>query len=216
MPETKQAAAARAAKQGFKKSSLVKGQKGWYIAPHGVTGKWRNMYADLRDQGMPAERAAKITHSQMEGLNVMHEGNYQFIAFDLVEVPAVEDARLTYNAKENTLTGTCADLLKETRNGNLYDEELWQNVFESEDFRERVANGGIIGELGHPADRNETDLTKSAIVMKEQPIVRDGKLEAKFHLLDTEYGRKAKELLEAGINLGISSRGVVYGKEESK
>ena len=68
--------------------------------------------------------------------------------------------------------------------------------------------GGILGELNHPDDRIETDLTKVAICMSERPTKnKDGKLMGKFDILDTPNGRIVKALADYGYALGISSRG---------
>jgi len=63
MPETKAHAKARAKKLGFKKSQVVKGKGGYYIAPYGITSKsGKKAYAELRSEGMSKKQAAKIAH----------------------------------------------------------------------------------------------------------------------------------------------------------
>lgn len=63
MPETKSKALARAKKLGFKKSDVVKGSAGYFIAPHGLkTQKAKNSYAGLRSSGKSKETSAKIAH----------------------------------------------------------------------------------------------------------------------------------------------------------
>lgn len=81
-------------------------------------------------------------------------------------------------------------------------------MFNSDIVKEQLANGGIFGEAGHPADREEVDIEKIAIAMPEAPKKgKDGKLWAKFHILDTPCGRVLKTLCDYGYNIGISSRG---------
>lgn len=107
-----------------------------------------------------------------------------------------------------TLFGVIADTIQPTRNDRRYPAELWEKVFKDEFVKEQIANGGIFGELGHPTDRSETDMEKIAIVMPELPKKnKDGKLEARFDILDTPNGRIAKTLVDYGYKLGISSRG---------
>ena len=106
------------------------------------------------------------------------------------------------------LVGICADFMSPTRNGRKYPEKLWENVFNDPIMKERIDNGVCYGELGHPADREETDMEKIAVCMAEQPKKgSDGKLRAVFDILDTPNGRILKSLCDYGSTLGISSRG---------
>lgn len=122
---------------------------------------------------------------------------------------------LTFTPSENnnpailgTLSGPCADIVNPTRNGRKYDETLWEKVFNSEIVKEYFEAGGIFGELGHPADRTETDMEKIAICMKEPPVKgKNGLLEGKWDILNTPNGRILKTLIDYGYKIGISSRG---------
>lgn len=106
------------------------------------------------------------------------------------------------------LEGPCADFISCTRNGRLYDEELWEKVFNNEIVKEYFECGGIPGELDHPTDRLETCSEKIAIMMPEPPKKnKDGQLIARFDILDTPNGRIAYTLAKYGYKLGISSRG---------
>lgn len=108
----------------------------------------------------------------------------------------------------DTLTGPCADIINPTRNGRKYDNALWEKVFNGEIVKEYFANGGILGELGHPADRTETDPKEVAICMRQPPVKdKNGLLIGKWDILDTPNGRIAKTLVDYGYKLGISSRG---------
>ena len=108
-----------------------------------------------------------------------------------------------------TLEGPCADIVAPTRNNHNYSEELWINTFKDPIVNEMLENGGIPGELDHPQDgREETDSSRIAILMREKPEKRkDGKLWAKFDILNTPLGKIAYTLAKAGFKLGVSSRG---------
>lgn len=106
-----------------------------------------------------------------------------------------------------TLEGPCADFIDGTRNGRHYSEELWDIVFNDPIVSEMIDAGGIVGELDHPAERTETDSSRIAIIMREKPTKKNGKLWAKFDILNTPLGRIAHTLAKAGFKLGISSRG---------
>jgi hypothetical protein len=106
------------------------------------------------------------------------------------------------------LIGPCADFINPTRNGRKYTEELWENVFKDPLIQEKIKNGVCFGELGHPTDRTETDMTKIAVSLREQPKKNDkGQLVAYFDILDTPNGRILKTLCDYGSTIGISSRG---------
>ena len=106
------------------------------------------------------------------------------------------------------LEGPCADFIDATRNGRQYDESLWDKVFNRDIVKEYFECGGIPGELDHPSDRLETCSEKIAIMMPEPPKKNsEGKLIAKFDILDTPCGRIAHTLAKYGYKLGISSRG---------
>jgi len=106
------------------------------------------------------------------------------------------------------LVGIIADSEKPTRNGRKYSRELWENVFENPIMKEKIENRVCLGELGHPADRTETDIEKVAICLAEPPkVAEDGKVYGVFDILNTPNGKILKSLCDYGCNIGISSRG---------
>lgn len=116
------------------------------------------------------------------------------------------------NSRGETILGTfegpCADIVDGTRNGRHYSEELWQKVFNDPIVKELFECGGILGELDHPSDREETKTSEVAICMSEPPTKgSDGLLYGKWDVLDTPNGRIAATLAKYGYKFGISSRG---------
>lgn len=105
------------------------------------------------------------------------------------------------------LEGPIADYRHPTRNGRTYNERLWDNVFNSEIVREQFENGGILGELDHPKDRDDICTEKVAVIMPEPPTKRNGEYWGRFNILDTPCGRIVYTLAKAGFKLGVSSRG---------
>lgn len=106
------------------------------------------------------------------------------------------------------LTGPCADIIHSTRNGRKYSQKLWEKVFADPIVKEYFECGGVFGELNHPADREETDLTKVCICMPEPPKKdANGTLIGSWDILDTPNGRILKCLCDYGYKIGISSRG---------
>ena len=128
--------------------------------------------------------------------------NEELVLDDSVKVNKKGEAIL------GVLEGPCADVFNPTRNDRQYDEELWERVFKDDIINEYFECGGILGELDHPTDRTETDTSKVAICMPEKPKKgKDGKLDARFDILDTPNGRIAYTLAKYGYKLGVSSRG---------
>ena len=106
------------------------------------------------------------------------------------------------------LKGIIADCVNPTRNGRKYSRQLWENVFNNDIIKEKIANRCLFGELGHPADREEVDPEKIAICLAEVPkINKDGKIYGVFDILDTPCGRILKSLCDYGCKIGVSSRG---------
>lgn len=106
------------------------------------------------------------------------------------------------------LEGIIADGKNPTRNGRKYPMPLWEKVFEDPIMKEKIENKVCLGELGHPEDRTETDITKAAICLAEMPKKStDGKLYGVFDIIDTPCGRILKTLCDYGCNIGVSSRG---------
>lgn len=63
MPESKAEALKRAKRLGFPASSVVKGNGGYFIAPHGVTtAAGKRAYAECRAKGGAKEKCARIAH----------------------------------------------------------------------------------------------------------------------------------------------------------
>jgi len=125
---------------------------------------------------------------------------------DLIFTDTAEDVK-NNDAILGTLEGPCADFVDSTRNGRHYSEELWEKTFSDPIVTELIENGGIVGELDHPTDREETDSSRIAIIMRDKPTKKNGKLWAKFDILNTPLGKIAYTLAKAGFKLGISSRG---------
>lgn len=105
------------------------------------------------------------------------------------------------------LYGPVAEFIAPTRNGRMYDEETWDKVLKSPLVKEMFDAGGLLGELNHPEDRLETDLSKVCVCMPEPPKKnKDGCLTATFDILDTPNGRIVETLAKYGYKLGVSSR----------
>jgi hypothetical protein len=103
--------------------------------------------------------------------------------------------------------GPIATCSESTRNGRRYNRELWERALNDELFHEKIANKCLFLELGHPQDREETDMSKVCACIPEMPKIIDGDLCACVDILDTPNGRILKTLCDYGFIPGVSSRG---------
>ena len=105
------------------------------------------------------------------------------------------------------LYGPIATCKEKTRNGRGYNRELWEKALSDEIFQEKIANKSLFLELGHPADREETDMKMVCACIPEMHKIVNGDLYAYVDVLDTPSGKLLKTLLDYGFVPGISSRG---------
>lgn len=106
--------------------------------------------------------------------------------------------------------GECADGRLTNENGLDIPDEVWINLFNSEEFKRGIENGYYIGYLGHPEsdDPGVQNFMNGCIVMIEGHIdEKTGKVYGKFNLIDTPVGRIVKTFIDAGVKFGISVRG---------
>ena len=105
------------------------------------------------------------------------------------------------------LYGPIATCKEGTRNGRKYNKALWIKALNDEIFQEKIANKSLFLELGHPADREETDMKCVCACIPEMPKIVNDDLYAYVDILDTPSGRLLKTFCDYGFVPGISSRG---------
>lgn len=106
------------------------------------------------------------------------------------------------------MEGICADFLHPTRNGRLYPQKLWENVFNTDLVKEGLQTKTLLGELDHPEERFEVLAKEACVVMTDYTIdEQNGVLYGGFDILDTPSGRILRSLLDYGCVMGVSSRG---------
>lgn len=115
---------------------------------------------------------------------------------------------VTKSAILGTFEGECADSTITNLNGLDITREVWEDVFNSDEYQHALEQGWLIGYLGHPEDPECMDFKNACIVMTEGHIEDDGKVYGKFNLIDTPVGRIVKTFQDAGVRFGISVRGL--------
>tara|TARA_R110001592_G_scaffold88271_2_gene259996 strand:- start:329 stop:985 length:657 start_codon:yes stop_codon:yes gene_type:complete len=91
------------------------------------------------------------------------------------------------------------------RNGRVYPKEVLFKEVERYN-KEYVDTGRAMGELGHP-DGPSVNLERVSHVIKE--LKQNGTdIVGKAKIIDTPYGKIVKNLLDEGVKIGVSSRGM--------
>lgn len=113
---------------------------------------------------------------------------------------------LSFESKngEYVLEGVFGEIDKKNRNNRIYTEAEY--VPQIEALQEKIKSSKLLGELDHPAKfdislKNVSHVIEDLYYDKESKQVR-----GKIRLLDTDAGKQAKALVDAGVPLQISSR----------
>jgi len=109
------------------------------------------------------------------------------------------------------LVGVCQKSGTKNGNGRIYRKETLQR--EVENYQSAIRERRALGELDHPDDSVINLKNASHLVTKMWWSGDD--VMGKIEILDTPSGRILKDLVGAGVKLGISSRGLGTVKEEA-
>ena len=103
-----------------------------------------------------------------------------------------------------TLQGTFTQFDIKNKNGRIYEEKEFMPHLK--ELQEKVKKGKLLGELDHPT-KFDISLQNVSHVIEELEYDADKKqVVGKIKLLNTDKGKQAKALVEAGVPLHISSR----------
>mgnify|MGYP001228247387 CR=1 FL=1 len=101
---------------------------------------------------------------------------------------------------------------KPNRNNRVYPVDIMKREVANYN-RDYIKQNRGMGELGHP-ETPQVNLERVSHLIKE--LVIDGNdVRGRAKLMDTPYGRIAKNLIDEGVKLGVSSRGLGSLKEDS-
>ena len=107
--------------------------------------------------------------------------------------------------KNYFIEGIFMEADKKNRNGRVYPKKTLEREVErySEEY---VKPNRAMGELGHP-DGPTVNLERVSHIIKE--LNADGSnIVGKAKILDTPYGKIVKNLIDEGVKIGVSSRGM--------
>jgi hypothetical protein len=119
----------------------------------------------------------------------------------------MSSSALTVDKNENkdyVLEGVFGQIDQKNRNNRIYTEDEY--VPQIENLQAKIKSSKLLGELDHPT-QFDTSLKNVSHVVEELYYDKDTKeVRGKIRLLDTDAGRQAKALVDAGVPLQISSR----------
>ena len=106
--------------------------------------------------------------------------------------------------KDYVLEGTFGEIDVKNKNNRIYTEGEYLPQIES--LQNKINSSKLLGELDHP-QQFDISLKNVSHVIEELRYDKDNKqVKGKIRLLDTDAGRQAKALVDAGVPLHISSR----------
>jgi predicted transcriptional regulator len=111
-----------------------------------------------------------------------------------------------FTSKGNRVTGIFQKADVRNHNGRVYKRSLWESILARSDIKDTLAGRTMLGELGHPECVDTTPVNVSHIVT-ELKLLPNGDIYGEAEILDTPSGRILKTFYEAGVKMGISSRG---------
>ena len=131
-------------------------------------------------------------------------------------IEQIEDVKFIIEEREGKkkfyITGPFIQTEQQNRNGRVYRMSYMNNVVENY-VKDYVNTGRALGELGHPSGPTiGLDRVSHKIVsLKKEGNDFIGKAE----ILGTPMGNIARNLLESGVQLGVSTRGMGSIKEKN-
>lgn len=106
--------------------------------------------------------------------------------------------------KEYVLEGVFGQIDQRNRNNRIYTEAEYLPQIEA--LQAKIKSSKLLGELDHPA-HFDISLKNVSHVIEDLHYDKDSKqVRGRIRLLDTDAGRQAKALVDAGVPLQISSR----------
>jgi len=104
---------------------------------------------------------------------------------------------------------------QKNHNGRIYEMEVWNKVYESEDVKGKLARRNLFGNQEHPED-SKLRLNKDETSHIVSEIFTEGDtIKANLDVLPTDAGKFIDVLLKAGCEVGVSTRAEGELEEQS-
>ena len=122
----------------------------------------------------------------------------------IVEMSSSQLSVASTEGKEYVLEGIFGEIDTKNKNNRIYTEAEY--VPQIEQLQDKIKSSKLLGELDHP-QQFDISLKNVSHIIEELFYDKDSKhVKGKIRLLDTDAGRQAKALVDAGVPLQISSR----------
>lgn len=107
-------------------------------------------------------------------------------------------------SKNYFIEGIFMQTEKENKNGRIYRKNIMESALG--DFQKLIENKRSLGELGHPTNP-QINLNQVSHLITELKF-NGNDVYGRAKILDTPYGKIAKNLIDEGVGFGVSSRGL--------
>jgi len=107
-------------------------------------------------------------------------------------------------SKEYVLEGIFGEIDVKNKNQRIYTEDEY--IPQIEALQSKIKSGKLLGELDHPSQFDVSLKNVSHIIEDLHYDKQNKQVRGRIRLLDTDAGRQAKALVDAGVPLQISSR----------
>jgi hypothetical protein len=97
------------------------------------------------------------------------------------------------------------------QNGRIYPRDILAR--EVRNYQKLIRENRSLGELDHP-DTSVVELKNVSHIVKSAEMDQDGVVHGEVEILNTPAGKILQNLIESGVKLGISSRGVGSTKRD--
>ena len=122
----------------------------------------------------------------------------------IVEMSSSQLSVASTEGKEYVLEGIFGEIDTKNKNNRIYTEEEY--IPQIQQLQDKIKSSKLLGELDHP-QQFDVSLKNVSHIIEELFYDKDNKhVKGKIRLLDTDAGRQAKALVDAGVPLQISSR----------
>ena len=106
--------------------------------------------------------------------------------------------------KDYVLEGVFGEIDVKNKNNRIYTEDEYLPQIKS--LQDKIGGSKLLGELDHPQQFDISLKNVSHVVEELRYDQENKKVMCKIRLLDTDAGKQAKALVDAGVPLHISSR----------
>jgi len=127
----------------------------------------------------------------------------------LVECNVLEQVKVIKEGTEGNsrlrMRGKFQQCDEQNNNGRIYPRKILEAQVEA--IQEKIKDRSLVGALDHPAN-DAIHLSQASHVITDLKVDKDGSVIGECEILSTPNGKIVEALLDCGVKIGISSRGV--------